>query len=110
MCIRDSFQGPLPAIDAVDCIEVIRKAADDAKLEPYVEWLHRHWAPRPTMIQVQEPTSKHLEGATELTCVFPIKQGFADAFDTHSYATRIRILLLALNSLRQAARECVPVR
>jgi Dyp-type peroxidase family len=109
-CEVDFPAGESFTIDDVKRINRIRRIADAVKLDDYAEWLHRHWAPRPAFIAVPEPASKHVLGATELTCLIPIKPGFADVFETHSYATRIRIVLRTLNTLRQLSREVVPAR
>ncbi len=50
-------------------------------------------------------TSKHLQGTTELTMIIPVKQGFIQSLDTRTYATRLRLLMRALNGLRQSSRE-----
>src|SRR5688572_18123827 len=50
-------------------------------------------------------TSKHLQGISELTLVAPIKQGFVDSLDTWTYATRLRLVMQALNVSRGVTRE-----
>ena len=52
-----------------------------------------------------EPTSRHLSGITELSCLMPLKPGFVEALDTRTYATRARIVMKVLNDLRKSARE-----
>jgi Dyp-type peroxidase family len=52
-----------------------------------------------------ETTSKHVNTATELTCVLPIKEGFAPVVDTITFATRMRIAFKVLQRLRVASRE-----
>ena len=57
-----------------------------------------------------EVTSQHLGGSAELTAVMPIKPGFVDVRDTRTYATRLRILLRALNGIRKRGIEREPFR
>jgi deferrochelatase/peroxidase EfeB len=54
---------------------------------------------------VAETTSKHVNTATELTCLLPIRDGFAPVVDTITYATRMRIAFKVLQRLRVASRE-----
>src|SRR5512147_1415023 len=50
-------------------------------------------------------TSKHLQGATELTLIAPIKPGFVAIPDPTSYASRLRTTLEFLFASRQRAVE-----
>ena len=52
-----------------------------------------------------EATSRHLKGATELTLVADIKPGLVDVRETLSYATRLRVLLQVLYTLRKTSVE-----
>lgn len=52
-----------------------------------------------------DESSKHLQGITDLTLLAPIKQGLIDALDTRTYATRLKLLMKTLNSLRSSSRE-----
>ena len=100
-------------IDATekDKLEEILAIADTFELAPYAEWLSRYWMPRKALVTVRsEATSKHMLGTVELSVLMPIKSGFVDVFETHTYATRLRGVLRALHGLRQAAREKSDVR
>lgn len=50
-------------------------------------------------------TSKTIDGITDLVVIAPIKDGFIDAFETITYASRLDLVAGALNKLRVAARE-----
>lgn len=52
-----------------------------------------------------EIASKSIDGITDLVVVAPIRQGFIDAYENVTYATRLRIVAEALNRVRIAARE-----
>lgn len=55
--------------------------------------------------QMDDVTSKHIDGITDLVVIAPIKDGFIKAFETMSYASRLDLTANALNKLRVAARE-----
>ncbi len=96
-------------LDDVGRVDEIEKIARDVNLTDDIKWLKHHWV-RPKMVTVSDVTSKHLAGASELTCLMPIRAGFVDVFETHTYATRLRILLRTLHGLRQGAREVATLR
>lgn len=50
-------------------------------------------------------SSKNMDGITDLVVVAPIKQGFIEAYENVTYATRLKIVAEALNRVRVAARE-----
>jgi len=52
-----------------------------------------------------EPTSKNIDGITDLVVVAPIKEGFINAYENITYATRLRLVAEALNRVRVTARE-----
>lgn len=54
---------------------------------------------------MDDVTSKHIDGITDLVVVAPIKDGFIEAFETVTYASRLDIVAGALNKIRVAARE-----
>jgi Dyp-type peroxidase family len=98
-------------LDATARLKEVLKIADEVPLTRHIDWLQRYWLPKPTPRPLHaDPTSKHVLGITELACVMPLKTGFADAFETHTYATRARMVLRALHLFRQASREVVAVR
>lgn len=53
----------------------------------------------------REITSKNIDGITDLVVVAPIREGFIDAYENVTYATRLQIVAEALNRVRVAARE-----
>ena len=53
-------------------------------------------------------SSKSLLGVTDLTLLAPIKRGLIPAQDSRSYATRLRLLLRTLNTLRATSLEAEP--
>jgi Dyp-type peroxidase family len=53
----------------------------------------------------REVSSKILDGINDLVILAPIKDGFINAFDNITYATRLRIVSQALNDIRATARE-----
>lgn len=58
-----------------------------------------------------DTTSKHVLGTTELTCLIPMRTGFvAGTLDTRTFATRARIAMRLLHTLRLTAREVLAVR
>jgi len=90
---------------------MVVEATRQPAFKTHCEWLQRYWVRRELRVPVPpEFTSRHIQGATELTCLLPIKKRFADVFETHTYTTRLRILLRSLHSLRLASRESVPER
>jgi Dyp-type peroxidase family len=111
----DFDEGERIDIDDFDRIPDLEQCVDtlaDEKLRPTVEWLKRHWVDKPerrSAVHV-EATSKHLLGTTELTCLMPIKTGFIGEFETRTYATRLRLLMRVLHSLRVASRERASAR
>jgi deferrochelatase/peroxidase EfeB len=50
-------------------------------------------------------SSKNIDGITDLVVVAPIKEGFIEAYENVTYATRLRVVAEALNRVRVAARE-----
>ena len=52
-----------------------------------------------------EPTSKNIDGITDLVVVAPIKDGFINSYENITYATRLRLVAEALNRVRVTARE-----
>ena len=99
------------AIDETASIEKILGIANKEDIGPCAEWLARYWMPRQRLVPVlSEATSKHVLSTVELTVLMPIKAGFVDVFETHTYATRLRNVLRGLHTLRQAAREARDVR
>lgn len=54
---------------------------------------------------MKDVTSKSMEGITDLVVVAPIKDGFIEAYDNITYATRLKLVAEALNKVRVAARE-----
>jgi Dyp-type peroxidase family len=52
-----------------------------------------------------EITSKNIDGITDLVVVAPIKEGFIEAYENITYATRLKLVAEALNRVRVAARE-----
>jgi Dyp-type peroxidase family len=80
------------------------------KLEEARQWLQRCWMPglpkkRARNSTMGEQTSKHVNTATELTCLLPIKQGFIPVLETTTYASRLRLVLEILHRLRLVSRE-----
>jgi deferrochelatase/peroxidase EfeB len=53
----------------------------------------------------KEVTSKVLDGVNDLVIMAPIRDGFINAYENMTYATRLRIMAQALNDIREAARE-----
>ena len=53
----------------------------------------------------REITSKNIDGITDLVVIAPIKDGFINAYENVTYATRLRIVAEALNRIRVSARE-----
>ena len=53
----------------------------------------------------REITSKNIDGITDLVVVAPIKEGFIEAYENVTYATRLKLVAEALNRVRVAARE-----
>lgn len=53
----------------------------------------------------REITSKNIDGITDLVVVAPIREGFIEAYENVTYATRLKIVAEALNRVRVAARE-----
>jgi deferrochelatase/peroxidase EfeB len=53
----------------------------------------------------REITSKNMDGITDLVVVAPIREGFIDAYENVTYATRLQLVAEALNRVRVAARE-----
>lgn len=53
----------------------------------------------------REVTSKHIDGIADLVVVAPIREGFIDAYENVTFATRLRIVAEALHSVRVSARE-----
>ncbi|OXE37071.1 MAG: hypothetical protein CGW95_03840 [Phenylobacterium zucineum] len=54
---------------------------------------------------MKQITSKHIDGISDLVVVAPIKDGFINAFETITYASRLELVATALNRIRVAARE-----
>lgn len=54
---------------------------------------------------MREFVSKNIDGITDLIVIAPIKDGFIDAYDNVTYATRLKLVAEALNRIRVAARE-----
>lgn len=52
-----------------------------------------------------EPTSKNIDGITDLVVVAPIKEGFIHAYENITYGTRLKLVAEALNRVRITARE-----
>ena len=50
-------------------------------------------------------SSKTIDGITDLVVVAPIKEGFINAYENITYATRLRLVAEALNRIRVSARE-----
>ena len=53
----------------------------------------------------KQVTSKSIDGVTDLVVWAPIREGFIDAFENVTYATRLRIVSEALHAIRKSARE-----
>lgn len=53
----------------------------------------------------RETTSKSIDGIADLVVIAPIKEGFINAYENITYATRLRIVAEALNRVRVSARE-----
>lgn len=49
--------------------------------------------------------SKTIDGITDLVVVAPIKEGFIEAYENVTYATRLKLVAEALNRIRVTARE-----
>ena len=56
-------------------------------------------------VVMKEATSKHIDGITDLIVVAPIKDGFINAFESITFATRLKLVSEALNRVRVSARE-----
>ena len=54
---------------------------------------------------MDEVTSKHIDGITDLVVIAPIKDGFIQAYENITYASRLKLVAEALNRIRVAARE-----
>lgn len=54
---------------------------------------------------MKEFVSKNIDGITDLIVIAPIKDGFIEAYDNITYATRLKLVAEALNRIRVAARE-----
>ena len=52
-----------------------------------------------------EPTSKSIDGITDLVVVAPIKDGFINAYENITYATRLRLVAEALNRVRVTGKR-----
>lgn len=52
-----------------------------------------------------EITSKNIDGITDLVVVAPIKEGFIEAYENITFATRLKLVAEALNRVRVTARE-----
>lgn len=50
-------------------------------------------------------SSKTIDGITDLVVVAPIREGFINAYENITYATRLQIVAEALNRIRVSARE-----
>ena len=50
-------------------------------------------------------TSKNIDGITDLVVIAPIREGFINAYENITYATRLRIVAEALHRIRVSARE-----
>ncbi|MBK9133818.1 MAG: Dyp-type peroxidase [Betaproteobacteria bacterium] len=55
-----------------------------------------------------EPRSKSLQGVTDLVLLANIKPGLIPALDARSYASRVRLLLKTVNTLRVSSLEAEP--
>jgi hypothetical protein len=53
----------------------------------------------------REITSKNIDGITDLVVVAPIREGFIEAYEKITYATRLKLVAEALNRVRVTARE-----
>ena len=53
----------------------------------------------------QDITSKNIDGITDLVVIAPIREGFIEAYENVTYATRLKLVAEALNRVRVAARE-----
>lgn len=53
----------------------------------------------------REVSSKILDGINDLVIMAPIREGFIEAYEPVTYATRLRIISEALNDIRVTARE-----
>lgn len=53
----------------------------------------------------REVSSKILDGINDLVIMAPIREGFIEAYEPVTYATRLRIISEALNDIRATARE-----
>lgn len=54
---------------------------------------------------MDEITSKTIDGITDLVVIAPIKDGFIQAYENVTYATRLKLVAEALNRIRVSARE-----
>lgn len=52
-----------------------------------------------------EVTSKTIDGITDLVVIAPIKEGFIQAYENITYASRLKLVAEALNRIRVSARE-----
>ncbi len=50
-------------------------------------------------------SSKSIDGITDLVVIAPIKDGFIEAYENVTYATRLKLVAEALNRVRVSARE-----
>lgn len=53
----------------------------------------------------REVSSKNIDGIADLVVIAPIKEGFINAYENVTFATRLRIVAEALNRIRVSARE-----
>ena len=53
----------------------------------------------------REVSSKSIDGIADLVVIAPIKEGFINAYENVTFATRLRIVAEALNRIRVSARE-----
>lgn len=54
---------------------------------------------------MKDITSRSIDGITDLVVIAPIKDGFIDAFETMTYASRLDLVAGALNKMRISVRE-----
>ena len=54
---------------------------------------------------MHEVTSKTIDGITDLVVIAPIKEGFIQAYENITYASRLKLVAEGLNRIRVAARE-----
>jgi Dyp-type peroxidase family len=53
----------------------------------------------------REISSKNIDGIADLVVIAPVKEGFINAYENVTYATRLRLVAEALNRIRVSARE-----